>query len=160
MNICPNTSSPSNFPRENFRSTGDCWVTKISKKASFHNMPLTLSWSVWARTSDSRWRLPHLAKNEPRTFHRTWRSWRCAHTVVLLNKYTCLFADFLWFYSHHHPMESLPLVASVDWKFSRRKFSGENVFEKMFAIVINCSWLAFSDKSLAYNEWVKRVDSN
>ena len=128
MNICPNTSSTLNFPRENFRSTGDCKVTKISKKASFHTIPLTFSWSVWARTSDSRWRLPHLAKNEPRTFRRTWRSWRCAHTVVLLNKYTCLSAEFLWVYSPHHPMEIITL-GSIGWLGN---FHGENSAVEMY----------------------------
>ena len=116
---------------------------KNQQKASFHNMPLTLSWSVWARTSDSRWGLPHLAKNEPRTFRRTWRSWRCAHTVVLLNKYTCLSAEFLWVYSHHQPMEIITL-GSIGWlgifkeKIQRWKCIWKNVrnFYQLFSITI------------------------
>ena len=143
MNICPNTSSTLNFPRENFRSTGDCKVTKISKKASFHTIPLTFSWSVWARTSDSRWRLPHLAKNEPRTFRRTWRSWRCAHTLVLLNKYTCLSAEFLRVYNQHQPMEIITL-GSIGWlgifteKIQQWKCIWKNVrnFYQLFSITI------------------------
>ena len=59
------------------------------------------------------------------------------------------------------PRKSSAIAALVDWEFSQAKFSGEDIFDKMFTTVHNCSshWYLVTNSALAYSAQLIRIHS-